>query len=299
MSTRNEPTQQNPAPSAGTLATSTVATSTVATSTLPSSALRAVARVAMLLCAVAVLLPVCGTPILLASLAGSRARFNVVMALTPFFCRVMAACLGLRVDVRGRRDPGALVFVGNHVSYLDIIVAGVAVGGVFVSRHDVKDWPLIGVFARLAGTVLLDRSSLRSAVASAAGLVERASQGIRIALFPEGRTSSGDTIGDFKPFLFSAVAASGFVVQPFAIRYRSIGAVPIDESNRDLVYWYDPAPALDTHGWRLLKLRNIRVTVTFLDARRPPAEPDKNAVRDYAEALRADIVEAMRRTGEP
>ncbi len=258
---------------------------------IPSSTARAVARIAALLISSGIMLPLFGIPILLSSLAGSRVRFRLVMLLTPVFCRVIAACIGLHVSIHGRRSSKALVFVGNHVSYLDILIAGIAVGGVFVSRHDVKDWPVIGLFARLAGTVFLDRSSLRSAVVSSAALAERAGQGIRVALFPEGRTSNGDAVQDFKPFLFGAVVGAGVTVQPFAIRYAHIGTAPINESNRDLVLWYDPAPAFDSHGWQLLKLPCVRAVVRFMPDADPPAAASKDAVRQLAESLRDRVAE--------
>jgi 1-acyl-sn-glycerol-3-phosphate acyltransferase len=260
-------------------------------SSLPQSTTRAVVRIVALVVALLVLLPVCATIITLAGIGGSRARFRVVMLLTPLFCGTVAAAIGLRVTVRGTRDPKAMIFVGNHVSYLDILVAGIGVGGVFVSRHDVKDWPVIGLFARLAGTVFLDRSSLRSAVVSSAGIVERAGQGIRIALFPEGRTSPGVTVGEFKPFLFGAITESRFPVQPFTIRYTHIGRAPIDESNKSLVYWYDPSPELDTHGWTLLKLRYVHATITFDETLVPPPTADKHTVRAFAEELQRRVAE--------
>jgi 1-acyl-sn-glycerol-3-phosphate acyltransferase len=197
--------------------------------------------------------------------------------------------VGLRVRAHGARSRDARIFVGNHVSYLDILVGGIGVAGVFVSRHDVKDWPIIGIFARLAGTVFLDRSSLRSAIASSAGIVERAGQGIRIALFPEGGTTPGDGVGEFKPFLFGAITGSRFPVQPFTIRYTHIGGTPIDASNKSLVYWYDPAPAFDIHGWQMLKLRSVRATITFHEALTPPETADKQSVRAFAEELQRRV----------
>ena len=141
---------------------------------IPQSTPRAIARLLLLIVVILVLIPFCTLVIFAAGLAGERARYRVVLALTPVVCGLMAWAIGLRVKVAGHRSPQALIFVGNHVTYLDILVAGVGVGGVFVSRHDVKNWPVIGIFARLAGTVFLDRSSLRSAIQSSAGIMERA-----------------------------------------------------------------------------------------------------------------------------
>jgi 1-acyl-sn-glycerol-3-phosphate acyltransferase len=263
------------------------------TDQIPQSTLRAVLRLIALIVAVAVLLPLLTIILTVAGIAGSTRRYRLVMALTPIFCRIMAATIGLRVRVAGRRAAEAKIFVANHVSYTDILVAGIAAGGVFVSRHDVKDWPVIGLFARLAGTVFLDRRSLRSAIASSAGIVERARQGIRIALFPEGGTTPGEGVGGFKPFLFGAMCESGFVVQPITIRYTSIGSIPVTGDNKTLIYWYDPAPSFTSHGWRLLKLRNVNVTATFHEPVNTPLRTDNPAVREFAELLRDRVASGL------
>ncbi|HVZ40856.1 MAG TPA: lysophospholipid acyltransferase family protein [Candidatus Kapabacteria bacterium] len=263
---------------------------------IQESALRGAVRLLLLLLASVALLVLTSIPIALASLGGRRARFKVVLALTPLFGHVMAFCCGLHVRVVGKRQRDALVFVGNHVGYLDILVATIGVGGVFVSRHDVKDWPVIGLFARLAGTVFIDRSSIRSAVESSAGLAERAREGVRIALFPEGGTSSGDTVRDFKPFLFGAVSAAGFIVQPYVIHYTHIGNVPLTPENRNLVYWYDPAPPFHTHGWRMLKLPSVHATITFLEPVAPPRlESPRESARALAELLHQRVGSAFAR----
>ncbi len=106
-----------------------------------------------------------------AALFGARARYRMVMALVGPFCRTMAFLMGIHIKIEGKPDPDVLIFVANHVSWVDILLMGSAVSGMFVSRHDVRDWPAIGLFARLAGTVFIDRSSLRSATESSRSIV--------------------------------------------------------------------------------------------------------------------------------
>lgn len=255
---------------------------------IPQSTIRAVLRLLALIIAILPLIPICTLIVFAAGLGGERMRYRAVMMLTPVVCGTIAFLMGLRVRIIGQRSKDALIFVGNHVTYLDILVGAIGVGGVFVSRHDVKSWPVIGIFARLAGTVFLDRRSLRSAVESSAGIVERARQGIRIALFPEGVTTSG-TVTTFRPFLFSAITQEKFSVQPFTIRYTHIGEIPITDENKDFIYWYDPAPELDVHGWQILKFKNVRATVTFHETLPPPPSADKGAVREFAEELQRRV----------
>ncbi len=262
-------------------------------SELPSSLLRGVLRLALLLVLVLLLLPFCAIVLGGTSLFGARIRERAVMALTSPVCRLLALGLGMRIRVIGRRDPRAGVFVGNHVSYLDILVAATGVGGVFVSRHDVKDWPVIGLFARLAGTVFLDRRSLRSAIASSADVDERVRRGVRSAIFPEGGTTGGMGVGGFKAFLFGSIAGTGTLAQPFTINYPRLGEYPLTAANRELVYWFDPAPSFTSHGWRLLKLPSLEATITFHDPVPAPSTAGKEELRSFTELLRSRVAAGL------
>jgi 1-acyl-sn-glycerol-3-phosphate acyltransferase len=260
---------------------------------MPTSTLRACIRIVVLLLFVIAALPLCTLLVALAAIFGTRSRYRMVMALTPLFCGAIAAILGLHLKVQGSRAPGVLIFVGNHVSYLDILIAGKAVAGVFVSRHDVREWPIIGLFARLAGTVFIDRRSIRSAITSSAGIVERARQGARISLFPEGGTSEGGGVREFKPFLFSAIAGAEFAVQPFTIHFTRLGSTPITVANHDLVYWYRPDQDFGAHGWQLLKLPSVHATLTFHAPHPPPASTGRESIREFADDLRNEVAEKL------
>ncbi|MBL7987944.1 MAG: 1-acyl-sn-glycerol-3-phosphate acyltransferase [Chlorobi bacterium] len=250
--------------------------------------LRGVLRL-LLLTPLIVLLPVFILMIGIGALFGTRGRYAVSMALIAFWSRLISWMMGLRVVVRGRRHPDSRLFVGNHVSYLDILVSGSAIGGVFVSRHDVKDWPVMGIFARISGTIFLDRSSLRSAIASAKGMVDKMHQGAHITLFPEGGTTEGGRVDSFKPFLFNTVAGSDVMVQPFVILYTHIAGQPTTLANRDFAYWYNPDEPFLPHAWKVLQLRSITAQFHFLPPLPSPASADKVVLRSYAESVQQRV----------
>ena len=52
-------------------------------------------------------------------------------------------CAGLRVRTEGMPLRRHVLFVSNHVSWLDILAIGGATGAAFVSRDDVERWPLV------------------------------------------------------------------------------------------------------------------------------------------------------------
>lgn len=260
---------------------------------LRHNVIRGIIRLVAILVAALIWLPFATACILIAALFGRRSRYRMVSLLTRPFCATMAALMGLRVRIEGRPAPGVLIFVANHVSWFDILVAGMSVSGMFVSRHDVKDWPLIGLFARLAATVFIDRSSLRSAVQSSRSIMLRARDGMRVVFFPEGGASSGDEVISFKPFLFGGIVEGGFAVQPFTIRYTHIGDAPVVPSNRDTIFWYRSDQNFLSQAWGILKLPCVRATAAFRQPLPPPKDNDRTSLRTFVEELRDRTAEGV------
>src|SRR2546428_704839 len=64
--------------------------------------------------------------------------------------------IGLRIRVHGKTPHEGLI-VSNHVSYLDIIALSTVTSCAFVSKKEVAAWPIFGLYARLGGTVFVDR----------------------------------------------------------------------------------------------------------------------------------------------
>ena len=74
------------------------------------------------------------------------------------YYRVLCALLRIRVRVVGNpvRDR-AVLFVSNHVSWVDIVVIGSIAPVAFVAKREVASWPLVGITAKMQRTVFVDR----------------------------------------------------------------------------------------------------------------------------------------------
>ena len=74
----------------------------------------------------------------------------------------MLACLAIKLVVKGKPPvSGPVLLAANHISWLDILVMHAARHCRFVSKSDVKHWPLIGTLATGAGTLYIERESRR------------------------------------------------------------------------------------------------------------------------------------------
>lgn len=126
--------------------------------------------------------------------------------------------LGIELTCHGSAAQGGRVTVANHVSWLDIFVLLAAEPTRFVSKSEVRDWPVAGWLASALGTFYIRRGK-----GAAAPLVERLvphlQQGGVVVIFPEGTTSDGRQVLPFHARLFAAAVESGVAVQPAALRY--------------------------------------------------------------------------------
>jgi 1-acyl-sn-glycerol-3-phosphate acyltransferase len=123
-----------------------------------------------------------------------------------YFHRFLCRLFGIRITVIGKpiRDRGVLM-VGNHASYLDILIISATARVSFVGRRDVAAWPLFGTMAKLQETVFIDRSRRSGAGESRDLIRERLREGDALVLFPEGTTTDGNRVMTFKSSLMGAV----------------------------------------------------------------------------------------------
>lgn len=127
---------------------------------------------------------------------------------------------GIALQVRGRPPTtGPVLLVANHISWLDIVVMHAAGYCRFVSKADLKHWPLVGPLATGAGTLYIERASRRDAMRVVHQMRERLLAGDVIAVFPEGTTGDGRTLLPFHANLIQAAVSADVPVVPLALRF--------------------------------------------------------------------------------
>jgi 1-acyl-sn-glycerol-3-phosphate acyltransferase len=130
---------------------------------------------------------------------------------------------GFRLKRFGDPLPGAVMFVANHVSWLDIELMHSQRMMGFVAKSEISRWPLIGWLARQADTIYHRRGSTESLGAVAQLMVERLREGRAVAVFPEGGTSSGAEVRTFHARIFQVAVEAQVPVQAVALRYALDG----------------------------------------------------------------------------
>ncbi|RAR60609.1 lyso-ornithine lipid acyltransferase [Paraburkholderia unamae] len=151
-----------------------------------------------------------------------RASADQRHALNRAWSLKMLELCGLKLVVHNdaaRLDAGALV-VSNHVSWIDIYVINAWRPTPFVSKAEIRHWPLIGWFAQNLDTVFIEREKRSDARRIMHELAERLTRGELMCVFPEGTTSDGLALKPFHSNMFQAAVSAGRPVQPLCIRYE-------------------------------------------------------------------------------
>ena len=142
--------------------------------------------------------------------------------IVSWWARGFISALGLQVRVTGAwpTERGRYLMASNHVTWLDIFVIHAVKPVRFVSKSEVRGWPIAGFLASRAGTLFVDRARKRDTFDIGAQMLEIMENGEAIGIFPEGTTSDGQVLLPFfSPLLQPAVRCEATLV-PAGLRYR-------------------------------------------------------------------------------
>jgi 1-acyl-sn-glycerol-3-phosphate acyltransferase len=152
---------------------------------------------------------------LLFSLVGTKARHFLVAC----WAKSVLWTLGIKVDAElSHLTPGALV-VANHVSWVDIFVISSVLPVAFISKAEVRQWPIFGWLAAKNETVFLKRGSRGHAREIGQQITSLLAAKKYVAVFPEGTTTDGTRVQHFHAALIQPALAEGYPVLPLAISY--------------------------------------------------------------------------------
>jgi 1-acyl-sn-glycerol-3-phosphate acyltransferase len=203
------------------------------------------------------------------------------------FLKWVGTAAGMRVSIQGVPLRRNVLFLANHLSWLDIMILAGASGTAFVSKAEVGKWPVIGWLAGLNNTVYVERSDRRNVRGQADALRTALASGQPVALFPEGTTDGGAQVLPFRASLLASLfpPLPGVLVQPVAIDY---GAAADD------IAWVGEERA-GANARRVLSRRGTAaVTISFLAPVDPVAAGDRKTL---ASAAQAEVEAALGASG--
>lgn len=192
------------------------------------------------------------------------------------------ALWGIHLKVLGQPVVnGPALIVANHISWLDILVMHAARHCRFVSKSDIREWPLVGMLATGAGTLYIERTSRKDALRMVKDMAEAMKNGDVVAVFPEGTTSDGRELLPFHANLIQAAIAAEAPVQPVSLKF-----VDAATGQPSFAPCYIGDDTLVGSMWRTLSAPAIVAVVHFGE----PQAANGRDRRAWAHDLREDII---------
>ena len=135
--------------------------------------------------------------------------------------RKLLKILGVELNIIGidKLSSEGVLYVSNHISWLDIHVINAWRPMRFVAKKEVGEWPVFGWFAKQLNTLFIDRQLKGDSKNVSKQMVQALKQGDQICIFPEGTSTDGHEVLPFKPNLFQAALDALTECQPISITY--------------------------------------------------------------------------------
>ena len=175
--------------------------------------------------------------------------------------------------------PSSGLLVSNHLSYLDVLVLMSITPAIFVAKHEIRYWPVIGWLAKLAGTLFIDRSQRTDVRRLTEEIQTVLNQGTLVILFPEGTSTNGQGVLPFKSSLLEPAVRQTHPITVGCIGY----ALEDGDVSVDICYWGNVT--FFPHMLNLLSKHTIRASVRFSRFERSGADR-----KELAQQLRLEVL---------
>lgn len=201
-------------------------------------------------------------------------------AIPMLWHRALSRSLGVRAAMEGDAASGSVLYVSNHISWLDIPLLGSRLKASFVAKSEVGEMGIVSLLADIQQTIYVERERRQQAGAQAAGIRERLKAGGNVILFPEGTSNDGVHVLPFKSSLFAVVEGEdvGQVrIQPVSIAYTHLNGLPLTRHRVMDIAWVGDME-LGSHAFDLMRLGRIEARIHCHDPVRRADFGDRKAL---------------------
>ena len=138
--------------------------------------------------------------------------------------RIILKMAGVHITVKGIENipkDRAVLYVGNHRSYFDILTGYVTVPTLmgFVAKKEMEKIPLLSTWMRFVYCLFLDRENPKEGLKTILQAIDYVKNGISICIFPEGTRNKGEELSllPFKEGAFKIATKTGCPIVPISM----------------------------------------------------------------------------------
>jgi 1-acyl-sn-glycerol-3-phosphate acyltransferase len=189
----------------------------------------------------------------------------------------------IELEVRGKPVLlGPALLVCNHISWLDIVVIHATRHCRFVSKSELREWPLIGTLATGAGTLYIERENRKDAVRMVKEMARALIEGDVLAVFPEGTTGDGIDMLPFHANLIQSAIDANAPVQTLALQFVNAQTNEVSMAAR-----FIGDDTLVGSVWSTLNARHLKAVVNFGETQMANGRDRRSWTHDLHEDVRA------------
>ncbi len=190
---------------------------------------------------------------------------KLLIKLSRLSSKIILKIISFHLVLKGVPPPnnGTLI-IGNHMSYLDILIYLSCFECLFVSSVETKERFFLGQITSLAGCLFVERRNPKNLLNELRAIKKYVDQNLSICIFPEGTSSNGEKILPFKKSLFQLPIETKCPIQPIILKYLLIDNKPFSLKNCDLVCWYGEHQPFLNHILTLFSLKKITAQIEIL-----------------------------------
>ncbi len=186
-----------------------------------------------------------------------------------FFYQTIKLITGIKINFDitkiNKKNKGVL-YLANHVSWFDIICLGTLLNARFIAKKEVSKMGIFGFLARLSNTFFIDNENKKKIIEYNFLIQKKLQEGENFILFPEGTTSDGNGIKNFKSSMLECAfdPKNKVNIQPISICYSKLNNIPMGIYLRRNIAWVGDTSMVAAMA-NFLRSGRITVDIIFHD----------------------------------
>ena len=159
-----------------------------------------------------------------------------------------------------------VLYIANHVSWFDIICLGTLLNARFIAKKEVSQMGIFGFLAMLSNTFFIDNENKNKIIEYNLLIQKKLKAGENFIIFPEGTTSDGNGIKNFKSSMLECAFDNDneINIQPISICYSKLNNMPMGIYLRRNIAWVGDTSMVAAMA-NFLRSGRITVDIIFHD----------------------------------
>jgi len=212
---------------------------------------------------------------------------KVITKVSASHAKIMLKVLGFKLNLKGGLPDEGVMIIGNHMSYLDILIYLSFFEALFVTSVDMRERLFLGQVTQMGGCLFVERRNPRKLPQEMRAIKEFFNKGFSVCIFPEGTSSDGSSVLPFKNSMFQIPLETGCEVQPIALKYTNVDGKDFGPQTCDSVCWYGELKFFP-HLINLFKLKTVEANLYVLPTIDATAFTNRKDLSNHAHKILSD-----------